>query len=158
MPQKSKKKDGLVARRSVHLPEEVYENVCKLAKEQHTTPSAVMRSLITKGLTVAFIEDSEGLVRRIVHEEVKLIIDHTVERLVKLQLKSTKASASALYMLLVLLQNDYVGEASAQDLLANAFKQAAIYMRTKEKTNDEYAAEAKEFIEGAKTIGKKDDN
>lgn len=145
-------------RRSVCLPDNVYENVCALAKEKHTTPAAVMRSLIIKGLNVSFVEDSESLMRKIVHEEVKAVLDHGIERIVKLVLKATKAASASLYLLLNLLLHDYMGEVSAKDLLANAFKQSASYMRTKDKTYDEYAAEAEEFIAGAKTIGRKDDN
>lgn len=147
-----------VTRRSVHLPNEVYENVCALAREKHTTPAEIMRSLITKGLTVGFIEDSEGMIRRIVHEEVKGIVDHETDRLVKLILKCTKAAAAALFLLLLLVMNDYAGEMSATDLLANAFKQTAKYMRLKDKSHDEYAAEARDLIAGARTIGRKDDN
>lgn len=145
-------------RRSVCLPDDVYENVCALAREKHTTPASVMRSLIVKGLSVAFIDDSESLIRKIVHEEVKAVLDHGIDRVIKLVLKSTKASSASMYLILNLLLHDYIGEVSANDLLANAFKQAALYMRVKEKSYDEYAAEAKEFIAGAKTIGRKDDN
>ena len=155
---KEKNEKSAVTRRSVHLPNDVYENVCALAREKHTTPAEIMRSLITKGLTVGFIEESEGMVRRIVHEEVKNVLQHEVDRLVKLVLKDTKASSTSLNLLLLLLMNDYAGEMSATDLLANAFKQSAKYMRLKDKTHDEYVAEAREFIAGAKMIGRKDDN
>ena len=155
---KEKNEKSAVTRRSVHLPNDVYENVCALAREKHTTPAEIMRSLITKGLTVGFIEESEGMVRRIVHEEVKNVLQHEVDRLVKLVLKDTKASSASLNLLLLLLMHDYAGEMSTTDLLANAFKQSAKYMRLKDKTHDEYVAEAREFIAGAKTIGRKDDN
>lgn len=154
----AKSNESANTRRSVCLPDDVYENVCALAREKHTTPAAVMRSLIVKGLSVAFMEDSESLIRKIVCEEVKAGIDHGIERVIKLELKSTKASSTSMYLLLNLLLHDYIGEATANDLLANAFKQAALYMRVKEKTYDEYVSEAKEFIAGAKTIGRKDDN
>ena len=155
---KEKVEKPSVTRRSVHIPDEVYENVCALAREKHTTPAEVMRSLITKGLSIGFIEESESMVRRIVHEEVKNVLQHEVDRLVKLILKCTKASSTSLNLLLLLLMNDYAGEMSATDLLANAFKQSAKYMRLKDKTHDEYVAEAREFIAGAKAIGRKDDN
>lgn len=155
---KEKVEKPSVTRRSVHIPDEVYENVCALAREKHTTPAEVMRSLITKGLSIGFIEESESMVRRIVHEEVKNVLQHEVDRLVKLILKCTKASSTSLNLLLLLLMNDYAGEMSATDLLANAFKQSAKYMRLKDKTHDEYVAEAREFIAGAKMIGRKDDN
>ncbi len=155
---KEKKEKSAVTRRSVHIPNDVYENVCALAREKHTTPAEIMRSLITKGLTIGFIEESESMVRRIVHEEVKTVLQHEVDRLVKLILKCTKAAAASLFLLLLLVINDYAGEMSTTDLLANAFKQAAKYMRLKDKSHDEYVAEAREFIAGTKTIGRKDDN
>lgn len=147
-----------VTRRSVHLPDEVYSNVCTLARQKHTTPAEIMRSLISKGLTVSFIEDSEGMVRRIVHDEVKNVLEHEIDRLVKLILKCTKAASTSLFLLLLLIINDYTGEMTAADLLANAFKESAKFMRMKDKSHEEYLAEAKDLIGGAKTIGRKDDN
>ncbi len=158
MKEENKTGKNAVTRRSVHLPDEVYENICALAREKHTTPAAIMRSLITKGITVGFIEDSEGLIRRIIHEEMITVLDHEIDRLIKLMAKCTKVAAASLFLLILLLINDYAGEMSITDLLANAFKQAAKYMRMKDKTHDEYVAEAREFISGAKSIGIKDDN
>ncbi len=158
MKEKAKTSKSEVTRRSVHLPNDVYENVCTLAREKHTTPAEIMRSLITKGLSVGFIEDSEGMIRRIIYEAGKDIADHGIDRLIKLQLKDTKMSSSALFMLLLLVMDNYMGEMSEADLLANAFKQSAKYMRMKEKEHEEYLAEAKEFIAAAKAIGRKDDN
>lgn len=151
------KRKPLTHKRSVTLPDNVYENICKIAEQKKCTPAVLMRNLITSGLAVSWVESSESLVRRIVHDEVDTVIKHEIERLIKLQLKSTKASAASLYALLVLIQSDYAGESALEDLLAQAFKQAASYMRTKEKTNDEYFAEARAFIKASAEIGKKDD-
>lgn len=150
-------KEKKATRRSVVIPDDVYDNVKKLAVQKHITAAEVMRNLIAKGITVSFIEDSEGLVRRIVHDEVDLVMNRGVERLAKLTAKSAKTSASALYLLLLLIQSDYAEEETAQEMLTNALQQAAIYLKVKEKDKSEYVNEAKEFLLAAADITKRSD-
>lgn len=154
----SANRNGKTVKFSVTIPAGVHENLCKTARDKHTTVADIVRSFISKGLTVEWAESSENLIRRIIHDEVDTVFEHHIERLIKLIAKSTKSSASALYLLLILIQNDYADEAGTEDILAVAFKQAAAYMKFKEKSMEEYAAEAREFILSGKNIGKKDDN
>ena len=91
-------------------------------------------------------------------EEIEVVFDKYIERLIKIILKGTKASAASLYALMSLLSANMISEASIEDLLANAFKQSAVYMKQKEKTDAAYAKEASEFLHTAQSIIKKEDN
>lgn len=147
-----------VHRRSIALPDDLYDIVTKQADRRKTSVANVVREYIIQGLSADYYEQNDDKVRQMLHEELSAILSVQTERIIKLQLKSTKAASASLYALINLLAADLISETSAQDLLANAFHQSAIYMKTKEKGNDEYVAEAKEFLKAAQSISKKDDS
>ncbi|MCI8604028.1 MAG: hypothetical protein HFE79_07780 [Ruminiclostridium sp.] len=142
---------------SVVVPEGVYENLAKAAREKHTTIADVVRSFISKGLTVEWAEGSENFIRGIVREETENVTKHYTERLIRLIVKAAKGSLSALYLLLLLIQNEYANEATTEDILSSAFKQAAGYLKLKEQNVEEYIKDAREFITASKKIGRKED-
>lgn len=142
---------------SVIVSNDTLAGLDAMAKAKHLTRADIMRNILDKGIQVNFIENSEGLVRRIVHEEVTESMAHGVERLAKLNAKSAKASASALYLLLLLISDDYADEETTEELLANAFTKAAKYLRATEKPHTEYLAEAKGFLNDALGLRKRSD-
>lgn len=143
---------------SVAIANETLAGLDAMAKSKHITRAAVMRNVLDKGVQINFIENSEGLVRRIVHEEVTESMTRGVERLAKLNAKAAKASASALYMLLLLISDDYADEETTEELLANAFSRAAKYLKATEKPHSEYLSEAQGFLSDALGIRKRSDD
>lgn len=142
---------------SCAIPNQTLAGLDAIARAKHITRADVVRNILDKGIQVNFIETSEGLVRRIIHEEINESLSRGVERLAKLNAKAAKASASALYLLLLLVEDDYANEETTAELLANAFTQAAKYMRAQEKPHTEYVAEAKSFLTAAEGLRKRSD-
>lgn len=132
-------------RRSIWLSTGTYDTILNLAAEKKTNSSIVIRQLINDALDVHFISGQEDTIRRYMREELETILDKQTDRFIKLILKSTKASAASLFALLALLKND-VSDDGMEKLFANALHSAAVYMKTKEKTDDEYCKEARELL------------
>lgn len=144
-------------RRSIRLNNETYSQLVVKAKKEHITVAALMRKYINNGLSAAYYEENDGKVRQMIREEVDTVMSGYIERMIKVQLKGTKASAAALYALINLLAANMMSESSAEDILANAFKQSCNYMKQKEKTDADYRKEAKEFMHTSTGITRKDD-
>ena len=137
------------SRRSVCMSDDTYEAICAAAKEKRMSPAALIRRYIEDGLKIGWMESAEDSVRKIVHEELDNVLNVRVERLIKLQLKSTRASAATLYSIIYFLSRELYGDGSIEELLTKAFKMAAKYTVGKNASDDEYAAEAKECISSA---------
>ena len=154
----SKDKPVSIHRRSIALPDDLYETITRQADRRKTSAANIVRGYIIQGLSADYYEQNDDKVRQMLHDEISAVLSSQIERLIKLQLKSTKTSGAALYALISLLSAEFLSEVSAQDLLANAFKQTAAYMKTKEKPFDEYVKEAQEFLASSNSLRKKDDD
>lgn len=75
---------------SVVLNERVYDDVKKLAIKKRTSMGNIIRSFIIKGLTVESHDENKEDFRRMIHDEMTEVFKQEVERLIKLQVKSTK--------------------------------------------------------------------
>lgn len=145
------------SRRSVCMSDDAYEAICAVAAEKKLSPAALMRRYIENGLSVGWMESAEDSVRKIVHEELDNVLNVRMERLIKLQLKSTRASAATLYSVIYFLSRELYGEGSMEELITKAFKMAAKYTVGRNVSDDEYAAEAKECISAAAALGYESD-
>jgi len=125
---------------SVVLNERVYDDVKKLAIKKRTSMGNIIRSFIIKGLTVES------------HDEMTEVFKQQVERLIKLQVKSTKASAITMYTGLQIMSESFADDVSFARVVASASKQAAAYMKQKEKSDDEYMQDTNEILNGMKKV------
>ena len=132
---------------SVVLNERVYDDVKKLAIKKRTSMGNIIRSFIIKGLTVESHDENEEEFRRMIHDEMT-----EVERLIKLQVKSTKASAITMYTGLQIMSESFADDVSFARVVASASKQAAAYMKQKEKSDDEYMQDTNEILNGMKKV------
>lgn len=137
---------------SVVLNERVYDNVKKLAIKKRTSMGNIIRSFIIKGLNVENHDENEEEFRRMIHDEMTEVFKQEVERLIKLQVKSTKASAITMYTGLQIMSESFADDVSFARVVASASKQAAAYMKLKEKTDDEYMQDTNEILNGMKKV------
>lgn len=156
MEQRKKQSENF--RRTIRLNDEMYAQIAAKAAKEKVAISALMRRYIQQGLSATYYDENDGKVRAMIREELSIIFDRYMERLIKIEVKGGKTSAAALYALMNLLAANFVSETTSVDMLASAFKQACAYMHLKDKSADEYVAEAKEFLHDAAKITKKDDN
>lgn len=137
---------------SIVLNERVYDDIKKLAVKKRTSMGNIIRSFIIKGLNVENHDENEEEFRRMIHDEMTEVFRQEVERLIKLQVKSTKASAITMYTGLQIMSETFADDVSFSRALASASKQAASYMKQKEKSDDEYMQDANEIISGMKKV------
>lgn len=137
---------------SIYISERAYEDLKKLSVKKRTSMANLVRNFVTKGLNVENHDENEEEFRRMIHDEMTEVIKQEVERLIKLQVKSTKASAITMYTGLQIMSESYADDVSFSRVLASASKQAAAYMKQKEKSDDEYMQDANEIITGMKKV------
>lgn len=137
---------------SIYISERAYEDLKKLSVKKRTSMANLVRNFVTKGLNVENHDENEEEFRRMIHDEMTEVIKQEVERLIKLQVKSTKASAITMYTGLQIMSESFADDVSFARVVASASKQAAIYMKQKEKSDDEYMQDANEIISGMKKV------
>ncbi len=137
---------------SVALNENMYEDIKKLAAKRHTSMGDVIRFYIKKGLKVEYHDENEEEFRCMIHDELTDVFKKEVERLIKLQVKSTKASAITMYTGLQIMSESFADDVSFARVVASASKQAGAYMKMKEKTDDEYMQDTNEILNGMKKV------
>lgn len=137
---------------SISFPDDIYEDLRKLAVRKHMSMAGIVRSFVADGLTVESHDENKEGFRRMIHDEMTEVFKQEVERLIKLQVKSTKASAITMYTGLQTMSESFADDVSFARVVASASKQAAAYMKQKEKSDDEYMQDANEIISGMKKV------
>lgn len=137
---------------SIYISERAYEDLKKLSVKKRTSMANLVRNFVTKGLNVENHDENEEEFRRMIHDEMKEVFKQEVERLIKLQVKSTKASAITMYTGLQIMSESFADDVSFARVVASASKQAAAYMKQKEKSDDEYMQDTNEILNGMKKV------
>ena len=131
---------------SIYLSDETYNKIITCCSKRQCSMAKIVREFVEKGLSVESYSNEFETIRRMIREELDIILGKNTERLIKLQVRGTKASAISMYVALQLLSEEYADEVAFKELLANASKQASAYMKQKEKSDDEYKAEAEQMM------------
>ncbi len=131
---------------SIYLSDETYNKIITCCSKKQCSMAKLVREFVEKGLSVESYTSEFDHIRRMIREEEEIILGKFSERLIKLQVRSTKASAISMYVALQLLSEEYADEVAFKDLLANASKLASAYMKQKEKSDAEYKAEAEQMM------------
>lgn len=137
---------------SIYISERAYEDLKKLSVKKRTSMANLVRNFVTKGLIVENHDENEEEFRRMIHDEMTEVFKQQVERLIKLQVKSTKASAITMYTGLQIMSESFADDVSFARVVASASKQAAAYMKQKEKSDDEYMQDTNEILNGMKKV------
>lgn len=151
------KKENL-ERVTICLPQKTCESIKLLASKKHLSFSNVVRSFIEEGLSVNAYSEHLETIRQMIHDEMQIVAKNEIERVIKMQAKSTMASGISMFTVLALLAEQFSDEASMERLLANASKQAHKYMKQKEKTDIEYLSDAKVINNMISEVVNVDDN
>ncbi len=137
---------------SIYISERAYEDLKKLSVKKRTSMANLVRNFVTKGLNVENHDENEEEFRRMIHDELTDVFKKEIERLIKLQVKSTKASAITMYTGLQIMSESFADDVSFARVVASASKQAAAYMKQKEKSDDEYMQDTNEILNGMKKV------
>ena len=145
--------------RSVVLPSDIVESLNKYAAQNHITTSQAIRQFIEQGLSVETYDKHQSEIRSYIREEIEntlsVVIKPYMDRLIKMQANATRSSAASLMATVKVLSENYIDNATPEEILANALRLSTVITRSKSKSDAEYLAEAKEWI-GA-DLGKPND-
>ena len=133
-------------KRSVLMTDESYDALTKYAASRHIPVSEAIRELINSGLSIATYSDEQDKIRGYMREEIENTLTPYLERLIKLQAKSTRASAIAMTTVIGMLTENYTDGRSHEEILARASKFAASYLKTAVRTEEEYLKEARDLL------------
>jgi dGTP triphosphohydrolase len=142
----------------VKLTKETIDSLLKYSAKHHITQSEAIRRFIDKGLSVESYTAEQSLIRGYLREEIEAVLTKQTDRLIRLQLKATKAASTSMYASIAALADYFADDATYENVVAQALLQAAIYMKQEEEPFEKYLQEAKEMIHASETIGKTDDN
>lgn len=136
--------------RSVVLTDDLAEALNKYAAQNHTTASQAIRQFIEQGLSVETYEKHQSEIRSYIREEIEntlsVVIKPYMDRLIKMQANATRSSAASLMATVKVLSENYIDNATPEEILANALRLSTAITKTKLKSDAEYLAEAKEWI------------
>lgn len=139
--------------RSVVLTEELMESLNKYAAKKHTTVSEVIRKFVEQGLSVETYNAEQSKIRAYIREEVETTLTPYLERLIKLNAKSTRASAIAMTTVIGMLTENYTDGRTHEEMLAHAAKFAAAYLKVKVRSDEEYLQEARDLLSAMYSVG-----
>ncbi len=136
--------------RSVVLPQDMAEALDVYSSKKRITTSQAIRQFIEKGLSIESYEQHQTEIRKYIREEIEtvlpIVIKPYMERLIKMQAVATRVSSAALQCNVAVLAENYIDQATPEEILANALRQSCRITRTKPKSDAEYLAEAHEWL------------
>ncbi len=146
--------------RSVVLPQDMAEALDVYSSKKRITTSQAIRQFIEKGLSIESYEQHQTEIRKYIREEIEtvlpIVIKPYMERLIKMQAVATRVSSAALQCNVAVLAENYIDQATPEEILANALRQSCRITRTKPKSDAEYLAEAHEWLNA--DLGTSNDN
>lgn len=138
-------------RRSVYLDEETYQEIDALAAKRHIKPAALMRELITKGLSIEKSKEDIDFIRQQLREELEQQLDPYLNRIIRLQVKmGTMSVASAMASTRLLSKVRLESGLTYHELLEDIKKEAGAFLRVKDERMD-YAIHRMEEEHGSFT-------
>lgn len=136
--------------RSVVLTDELMDALDKYAATKHITGSQAIRQFVEQGLSVESYKQHQTEIRSFIREEIETVLPMQIrpymERLIKMQANATRTSAAALMASISVIAENYIDTATPEEILANAFKLSTNILKTRPKTDDEYLAEARQWL------------
>ncbi len=145
--------------RSVVLPQEMAEALDNYSAKKRITTSQSIRQFIEQGLSVETYKSHQNEIRSYIREEIEnvlaVVMKQYMERLIKMQAVTTRTSGAALFSTISVLSELYVETATSEEILANALRQATQITKAKPKSDEDYLAEAHDWLSAG--LGKPND-
>ncbi len=146
-------------KRSICLTPEMLEELQRFAASKNITVAEAIRFLLERGLSLSFFTEEQNTIRQFIREEIEnvlaVVMKQYMERLIKMQAVTTRTSGAALFSTISVLSELYVETATSEEILANALRQATQITKAKPKSDEDYLAEAHDWLSAG--LGKPND-
>lgn len=149
-----KRTDEKSAYRPVRCSRELDETLGRLAAQQHTSKSEVLRDLVDRGLVSIGAKADEDYLYGLVQRAVKEIMQPQVERLAAISAKATHISSASFFMAVYLATRDCspAEQRQVEEIAASARSLGIQYLKLKDRDIDAF------IQNGVKTIMEDDSN
>ncbi len=160
----AKKADNVIT--SIYLTKEMYKDIETIARKENISKNEVIRTFLEKGLQVQGHKEDIDFITKIIRQElmaiyqigdIKSIIEKQIERVVKMQMKTGKASASAFFLLIhvVTCMWDNITRDDIVNLLERSTKHGIDYMQLKDYKINQFLEDTDFLLEEVeKLLGK----
>ena len=132
-------------KRSICLTPGMLEELQIFASSKNITVAEAIRYLLERGLSLTMFTEEQDTIRRFIREEIENTLAVTMkqymDRLIKMQAVTTRVSSAALQCNVAVLAENYIDQATPEEILANALRQSCRITRTKPKSDAEYIAD-----------------
>lgn len=120
--------------------------ISKIAAEQHTSKSAVLRKLVEQGLLYSGYQQDDGRLQMLITTAVKETLTPQVERLAAISAKATQISSAAFFMEVYLSRAllPPSQQQSIEELAGTARKLGIEYLKLKDRDIDTFLRTAAE--------------
>ena len=146
-------------KRSICLTPEMLEELQRFAASKNITVAEDIHFLLQRGLSLSFFTEEQNTIRQFIREEIEnvlaVVMKQYMERLIKMQAVTTRTSGAALFSTISVLSELYVETATSEEILANALRQATQITKAKPKSDEDYLAEAHDWLSAG--LGKPND-
>lgn len=141
--------DKKTQKRSINFPAETIKALDKLAVKNNTTTSELVREFVNKGLEIESYKENVDFITSIIRQElnaiynvndIKNIVEHNVDRLAKMLMKTGKINSGAFFLLIHVLMNiTHKGnEFEFTEMYDSALKMGVDYMQKKDFEINDY--------------------
>lgn len=137
-------------KRSICLTPGMLEELQLFASSKNITVAEAIRNILERGLSLTLFTEEQDTIRRFIREEIEnvlsIVMKQYMDRLIKMQAVATRTSSAALLNTISVLSENYIDQATPEEILANALRQSNRITHTKAKSDEEYLAEAHEWL------------
>lgn len=137
-------------KRSICLTPGMLEELQIFASSKNITVAEAIRYLLERGLSLTLFTEEQDTIRRFIREEIENTLAVTMkqymDRLIKMQAVATRTSSASLLSTISVLSENYIDTATPEEILANSLRLATKITKTKPKSDEEYLAEAREWL------------
>jgi len=136
---KSNKERGDELKRSIRFEATMMNEIKKVAALRNISVSDVVREYVKKGLAIDSYKEDTNLIREIVREELKDVLEPQVNRIAKMLMKIGKVAAGTMYSNISLIQliNEYDDQVF-YEMVNRSLRLGVDYMKKKDTEIDSY--------------------
>jgi hypothetical protein len=140
-------------KRSIRFEASTMEELKKLAALRGVYVSDIVREFIKKGLAINSYKEDTELIREIVREELKDVLEPQINRIVKILMKIGKVSAGTMYSNLNLIQHlTDQGQQEFYEMVNRGLRLGVDYMKKKDTEVDLYLNQIEDVFSDTQKI------
>ena len=140
-------------KRSIRFEASTMSELKKLSALRNVYVSDLVREFVKKGLAINSYQEDTDLIREIVREELKDVLEPQINRMVKMLMKIGKAAAGTMYSNLNVIQ--HITDQDQQEfyeMVNRSLRLGVDYMKIKDMELDTYLSKIDDIVKESETL------